>query len=561
VTRPAVPVAATCTEPQRPASQPGLEIGRAAAMIAVLTVAGRAIGLVRQLVFARTVGSASLGTAYATANLVPNVIYDIVMGGALTAVIVPLLARPAGLADTGERAGELVSRISSALLTWTVAILLPVSVIVAVAANQIIATLVPAGPRSPAEHAQIVAAGGQMLTVFAPQILLYGVAVVLYGILQAHRAFTAPALAPVLSSLVVIAAYLVFAVVAGPRPRLAGLPAPAELTLAAGTTAGVAALALTAVWPARRLGLRLRPALRFPPGVARRARGLAAAGITVLVAQDASVLAVTWLANGHGGTGAVVLYTYGWQIFSAAYAILAVPVAVSAFPLLSARAGRGFDATTAASARAVLLTSWLGAAALAGVAIPAARLFVHQVPGLSAAAAGHQQGELAVALVALAPGLVGYGLTACLYRVLLADRRSTVAAWVISAGWLAVTAADVAVVPLVPPDAVIPAMAAASSVGLTISALALLAAVRRARGAGALRGTVRAFAVGMAGALAGGVAGAAVSGTIRAAGFLPDAGIAVVALACTLAAFAAVVWAMDSGDARAALGRLGRRAA
>ena len=49
-----------------------------------------------------------------------------------------------------------------------------------------------------------------MLVVFAPQILLYGLAVVLYGILQAHRRFTAPALAPVVSSFVVITAYLAF---------------------------------------------------------------------------------------------------------------------------------------------------------------------------------------------------------------------------------------------------------------------------------------------------------------------------------------------------------------
>src|SRR2546429_5105550 len=47
---------------------------------------------------------------------------------------------------------------------------------------------------------------------FAPQILLYGLAVVLYGILQAHRRFAAPALAPVLSSLVVIGAYFWFGV-------------------------------------------------------------------------------------------------------------------------------------------------------------------------------------------------------------------------------------------------------------------------------------------------------------------------------------------------------------
>jgi putative peptidoglycan lipid II flippase len=47
-----------------------------------------------------------------------------------------------------------------------------------------------------------------MLLVFLPQVVLYGVAVVLTGVLQAHRRFLGPALAPLLSSVVVISAYL-----------------------------------------------------------------------------------------------------------------------------------------------------------------------------------------------------------------------------------------------------------------------------------------------------------------------------------------------------------------
>ena len=54
-----------------------------------------------------------------------------------------------------------------------------------------------------------------MLQVFAPQVVLYGIGIVLTGILQAHRRFGAPAVAPLLSSLVVIGAYVAFAVVAG----------------------------------------------------------------------------------------------------------------------------------------------------------------------------------------------------------------------------------------------------------------------------------------------------------------------------------------------------------
>src|SRR5262249_24299909 len=150
----------------------------------------------------------------------------------------------------------------------------------------------------------------------------------------------APALAPVLSSLVVIGAYALFV----PFGRsyttdVTGLPLSAELTLSVGTTLGVAALAVTALVPAWRLKLRIRPALRFPPGVARRAASLAGVGIAALVAQNASVVVVTRLANANGaGDGAAItIYKYGWQVFASVYAVLAIPVAISAFPVLSAR--------------------------------------------------------------------------------------------------------------------------------------------------------------------------------------------------------------------------------
>jgi putative peptidoglycan lipid II flippase len=63
-------------------------------LIGAITMLARVIGFGRQVVFAHTVRASCLGTAYTTANMVPNIIYDIVMGGALTAVVVPVLAGP-----------------------------------------------------------------------------------------------------------------------------------------------------------------------------------------------------------------------------------------------------------------------------------------------------------------------------------------------------------------------------------------------------------------------------------------------------------------------------------
>jgi putative peptidoglycan lipid II flippase len=540
-------------EPGRP-RQLTKAIGRAAVLIAALTAAGRVIGFGRQLVFAHTVANSCLGSAYTTANLVPNIIYDIVLGGALASIMVPVLAGPAERSAADPQAARDTRRISSALLTWTVLLLAPVSAILAVAANPVISVLIP--HLRGCAKAEAIAVGSGMLEVFALQILLYGLAVVLYGILQAHRKFTAPALAPVLSSLVVITAYLVFVPLGGTHTtHLVGLSDAAELTLSVGTTAGVAALVLTAVVPALRLRLRLRPMLRFPDGVARRAGSLATVGIAALIAQDASLIVVTRLANGHGGSGAVVLYNYGWQMSFAVYAVLAVPIAVSAFPVLSARASAEleraeFDATAAFSTRAVLLVSCLGAALLAGAAVPAARLFAsHPV----------QARQLALALAAFAPGVIGYGLIACLSRVLLADGRNRAAAAAMAGGWLIVIMVDVIAVKMVTARWVVPALGLGNTVGLVVSGAALLAAVRRARGRAALHGTARAAAAGLAGAVAGAAAGAGLSAAVPVSGFFPNATVAVLACCAAVIAFGAAAYALDGGDLRAVAARTKRK--
>ena len=77
------------------AAQAGGGIGRAAVLIGAITIVSNIVGFGRQLVFAHTVSATCLGTAYATANQVPNIIYDIVLGGALTSVLIPVLAGPA----------------------------------------------------------------------------------------------------------------------------------------------------------------------------------------------------------------------------------------------------------------------------------------------------------------------------------------------------------------------------------------------------------------------------------------------------------------------------------
>ena len=548
------PVGEQAAETSAPGRAAG--IGRAAALIGGLTLLARILGFARTVVFSGTVGSSCLGTAYVTANQVPNIIYDIVLGGVLTAVVVPVLSGPAERAIADHDARGERDAISSALLTWTVLILVPVSLALALAAGPVVSLLMPANPASGCFRASLVPLAARMLAVFAPQILLYGLAVVCYGILQAHRKFTAPALAPVLSSLVVIAAYALFVPLGQQYTTFVrGLPTAAELTLSAGTTLGVAALVLTAIGPVWRLRLRLRPVLRFPPGVAGRARSLAGVGVAALIAQDASVLVVTRLANAHGGKegAAVVLYSYGWQIFVSVYAVLAIPIAISAFPVLSARKGTEFDATAASATRLTALASWLGVALLVGAAFPIARAF----PGLDILVAG----PFGLALTAFAPGLVGYGLTACLSRVLLADGRNRMAAIPLVAGWLLVIAVDVAAVPLVRPGLVVLVLGLANTIGMTASGIALLIAVAKTRGAAALAGCWRAVGAGLAGAVAGAAVGLAITAALHVYGHWVNAGVAVAAGTGSCVAFFLIVALIDGGDLRNAVARVRRRVA
>lgn len=530
-------------------TRPAAGIARGAAVIAALTMASRLLGLVRTLVFAQTVGAGCVGTAYVTATQVPNLVYELVAGGALTSAMVPVLARAAERsADPGHKAH--VSQVTSAMLTWSVIVLVPLAVLMAGLAGPAAAALNPVNPNSGCDHARVVALTRSMLVVFSPQLIFYGLSVVLFGLLQAYRRFAGPSLGPVIASVVLIASYLAFVPLAGGLP-LGRLPLAAQLALSAGSTLGVAALVVTGLPPVRRLQLRLRPALRFPAGVARRAGGLALVGVIEILANDLSSVAVIELANGRGVTGALVIFNYAWLAVSSVHAVLALSIAMSAFPVLSARDGTAFDQTCARSTRAVLLVSWLGTAVLAAIAVPAARVLV-QDPA--------QATQVVLGFAAFAPGLAGMGVVASLSRVMLALGRLKAAAAGLAGSWLLVIAADVVLAELVPARLVVAALGLGNTIGQSLVAIPLVLATRRIRGAGAVAGVRRANLAGLAAALAGAAAGLAAGLGLPHEGKLTAAAAAVIAAACAVVVFSLVAGAADSGDVRAILAQLRRRA-
>ncbi|GAA2757832.1 murein biosynthesis integral membrane protein MurJ [Actinopolymorpha rutila] len=500
----------------------GSGLARAAVLVAAVTVAARVVGFGRWVVFSKTVGDTCLGDAYNTANQLPNVAFEIVAGGALASVVVPLLAGRTSRAAAGEAARTL-----SAMLTWTLLVLTPVTVLAAALARPY-AHLMLAGHAGCGEAAADLA--GRMLVIFAPQMWFYGVAVVVSGALQAQRRFLAAALAPLASSVVVIAAYVGFAAVAGGALGAQAVSGRAVAVLAGGTTLGVVAMALTvfvAFARAKGAAAPIRPALRFPPGVAARARRLAAAGMLALVAQQLVALVLTWLANHRGEPGTLTLYTWAFALFTLPYAVLVVPVATTVFPHAAALASADHSAAarppdssaparssvetdpadlaelrrlTAGAVRAVVLLGALGGALLAGTSAPLARLLVLG-PGAGTTSA------LAGALTAFAPAVPALGLVTLAGRLLYARGHPAWAAWGTTAGWLAVAVAAVAITADLPASATASGLGAATSLGLVLGAVALLAGVRRATGPGALRGLGLSVLAGSVAATASAAAG------------------------------------------------------
>ena len=526
-----------------PPERLGEGIARGVAVVASLTILSRILGLVRTLVFSQTVGATCLGTAYVTANQVPNLLYELILGGALTSAMVPVLARSAERAarDPAEKAH--VSAITSALLTWSVIIIVPLVVVIVAAAGPIASLLNPANPNAHCVRANVVAVTGNMLAVFAPQALLYGISVVLYGLLQSYRRFAAPSIGPGISSLVLIACYFAFVPLNKGRP-LAQLPLTAELVLSVGTTLGIAVLVVVAIPPTWRLHLRFRPVLRFPPGVARRAGGLALVGVVELIAIDVANVVAIALANGHGDTGAIVLFNYASQVFNSIAAILALSIVVSAFPVLSAREGSAFDRTSAGSTRAVLLTAWLGTAVIAAIAIPAAHVLAKQPDQVS---------QLIQAFVLFAPGIAGLAVIANLSRVMFVIGRLKVAAAALAGSWLLVIVADVVLVQLVPPRMVVAALALGTTIGQTVVAIPLVIVTRRICGKAAVQGISHAALAGLAACAAGAAVGVAVSVAVPLHHKLEAVALAVPAAGCAIVAFGVVAFLLDDGDLKAVL--------
>lgn len=331
-----------------------LPLARPAAAMAVGTALSRLTGLGRviALAFALGVTESRVADSYNIANTLPNVLFELVLGGVLTSVFIPVLVAELRTVDRDE-----AWRSVSALVTASLALLVGVTVATVLAAPAIVdlfTARVP-GPQAQAQHELATF----LLRLFAPQIALYGFAAIAAGLLNAHGRFAVPMFAPILNNLVVIAMFLAFAaIVTGvPTDRQVLADPTQKLLLALGTTGGVAAMAAV-YWPfLRRLPGRIRVRLDLRhPAVGKVVRLSGWTAIYVLVNTIGFAVSF-YLANGR--QGGPTAYVTAFAFFQLPYGIAAVSIITALVPRMAARHvdgdRDGFRAAVAGGLRASVL--------------------------------------------------------------------------------------------------------------------------------------------------------------------------------------------------------------
>lgn len=374
------------------------ETARAAAGMGAITAVSRVLGFVRVLVVLVVLGTTYLGNAFNSANLVSNVLFELLVAGALSAVLVPTFVN---LLEAGDRRGA--EEVAGGVLGVALAILGAVTVVGIVAAPAL-SRLLTIGVDPAAADAQrdLVT---YLLRFFMPQLMLYAAGTIATAVLYAYRRFAVTAAAPIGNTVVMIACLVAFRVVAGPDPGLE-LSTLERGLLVAAATGGVIAFVASLLVACAAAGFRLRP--RWSVSDPRVRELLTHSGWGVALHTVGGLLLGGAVVAGAGVEGGVVAYHSAWVFFLAPYGILAQPIHTAVLPELVTEARDDGLAQVAASLRwaqeRIALFVLPVTAAMVALALPGMRLLEY--------GAVTEDGPelLAAALAGLAVGLYAYSV-------------------------------------------------------------------------------------------------------------------------------------------------------
>ena len=309
-------------------------------VVAAGTALSRLTGLLRVMVLAAVIGKAALGDLYRIGNETPNIVYELLLGGVLSASLVPLFTS-FNEKDDDESTNAVITVASVALLVITA---------VALIAAPLVFRIYSINVSGEVDADSFRRAGTMLTRIFLIQILFYGLTALVSALLNSRRRFFAASWSPVLANVITIAALLSL-----PDAGDAGDAGDGgwsylrvldntrlRLTLGLGATVGIAAMALTLVVAVRRTGFSFRPVWNLKHPAVRKLAIMSGWTLGYVVANQASVAVVRNLAD--PGSGDTSAYFDAYTFFVLPHGLLAVSIATTFIPEMAqavARRDRG----------------------------------------------------------------------------------------------------------------------------------------------------------------------------------------------------------------------------
>ncbi len=312
---------------------PGASRGilRAAGTMAVATLVSRVTGLLRTMVLAAALGVGLVNDAYNTANTLPNIVYELLLGGVLTSVVVPLLVH----AQERDRDGGVAY--AQRLSTIATAGLVVVTGVAILAAPLLTSLYGISGNEEQVELANWLA------RILLLEIVFYGVGALATAVLNSRGVFGPPAWAPVLNNVVVIATGLLFIAASGPGDMEPSTITDAQVwLLGIGTLLGIVVQAVVLLPLLSRAGVPLRPRWGLKNTGLREAGTLGLWVIGYVAVSQVGVIVATRIANEAGREGGLGSSAFGYAslLFQMPYGIIGVALLTALLPRMSRAASR-----------------------------------------------------------------------------------------------------------------------------------------------------------------------------------------------------------------------------
>ncbi|CAM4238058.1 hypothetical protein GCM10009799_03560 [Nocardiopsis rhodophaea] len=389
---------------------------RSSMVMAIGTMVSRVTGFLRTIVLAAALGTKLLADAYNTANTIPFIINDLLIGGLMASVIIPFLVKRRKRDEDGGAKTE------NRLFTATVLVLLVITAVAIIAAELLIRLY--ASKFTPVQTEVSVYLARFLLA----QIFFVGLSGLISAMLNTRDKFGAPVWAPVLNNLVIIAVGATFLLVAGPG-RTPETVTEGQLTiLGAGTAMGMTLQAVVLMLSLWRAGFRWRPRLDLRGSGLGEALGTAGWMLIytlmmqlgfVITANIANAANVANQAAGHAAGAGLTAYNYAYQLFQLPYAIIAVSLITVLLPKMSAHADdERWDEVRAGFSRTLRVSAMVLVPLALAMAMYAVQLSVLVFSRGSTSVADAQ--NIGVVLAVMSLGLVPFTIFQLMLRVFYA---------------------------------------------------------------------------------------------------------------------------------------------